>query len=201
MCSEPATRAPANGLASPYRSRIAIRPGISCSANPISVRPKSANDTSATLKSMNILKLGVNVSRVPAGLLCLGYPGTSGTRGPRSVTRPGVGEVAGAIDVRLDVDHLGDRLRLADRSLGRVNHVGHLPGCGFPGDARLHRDQQLLGAEMERLHVDDAFDPGGVLQGGADPRLRFGGGGLPEQQAFCLLYTSDAADDLLCVDL
>ena len=39
MCSEPAMRAPARGLSAPYRSRIAIRPGISCSARAISVRP------------------------------------------------------------------------------------------------------------------------------------------------------------------
>ena len=39
MCSEPAIRAPARGLSAPYRSRIAIRPGISCSARAISVRP------------------------------------------------------------------------------------------------------------------------------------------------------------------
>ena len=34
------------------RARIAIRPGISCSARVISLRPKSASDRSATLKSM-----------------------------------------------------------------------------------------------------------------------------------------------------
>src|SRR3954465_2919123 len=52
MCREPAIRAPDSGLLSPYRSRIAIRPGISCSASWISVRPKSADARSATLKSM-----------------------------------------------------------------------------------------------------------------------------------------------------
>ena len=52
MCSEPAIRAPASGFESAYRSRIAIRPGISCSARLISVRPKSARSRSATLKSM-----------------------------------------------------------------------------------------------------------------------------------------------------
>ena len=39
MCSEPAIRAPASGWEAPYRSRMAIRPGISCSASVISVRP------------------------------------------------------------------------------------------------------------------------------------------------------------------
>ncbi len=48
MCSEPAMRAPASGLESPKRSRMAIRPGISCSARAISLRPKSARFRSAT---------------------------------------------------------------------------------------------------------------------------------------------------------
>ncbi len=51
MCREPVTRAPASGWASAYSLRIAIRPGISCSARVISLRPKAASDRSATLKS------------------------------------------------------------------------------------------------------------------------------------------------------
>ena len=51
MCSEPAMRAPASGCASPYSARSAIRPGISCSASWISLRPKPARERSATLKS------------------------------------------------------------------------------------------------------------------------------------------------------
>ena len=39
MCSEPATFLPASGLASPNSARSAIRPGISCSASWISLRP------------------------------------------------------------------------------------------------------------------------------------------------------------------
>ena len=54
MCSDPAIRAPASGLLSPYCARIAIRPGISCSARLISLRPKSARVRSATRKSMGI---------------------------------------------------------------------------------------------------------------------------------------------------
>ncbi len=49
MCSEPAIFAPASGLLSPYCLRIAIRPGISCSASRISLRPNSARPRSATL--------------------------------------------------------------------------------------------------------------------------------------------------------
>ncbi len=39
MCSEPVMRAPASGCASAYSLRMAIRPGISCSASVISCRP------------------------------------------------------------------------------------------------------------------------------------------------------------------
>ncbi len=49
MCSEPAMRAPASGWLGPYSSRSAIRPGISCSARRISLRPNSASARSATL--------------------------------------------------------------------------------------------------------------------------------------------------------
>lgn len=52
MCSEPEIRAPLSGWTSWYSRRSAIRPGISCSARRISLRPKSASERSATLKSM-----------------------------------------------------------------------------------------------------------------------------------------------------
>src|SRR5215472_12438347 len=51
MCSEPAILRPFNGCCGPYSLRSAIRPGISCSASWISLRPNSASDRSATLKS------------------------------------------------------------------------------------------------------------------------------------------------------
>ncbi len=41
MCSEPMIRAPARGWASVYSARVDIRPGISCSASSISLRPKA----------------------------------------------------------------------------------------------------------------------------------------------------------------
>src|SRR6476661_1905766 len=49
MCSEPDTRAPFSGSTSAYSRRSAIKPGISCSASLISLRPNSARDRSATL--------------------------------------------------------------------------------------------------------------------------------------------------------
>ena len=52
MCSEPEMRAPASGRTSAYSRRSAIRPGISCSARVISLRPNSASERSATAKSM-----------------------------------------------------------------------------------------------------------------------------------------------------
>ena len=51
MCSEPAMRAPCRGRASAYSRRSSIRPGISCSASRISLRPNSWRSMSATAKS------------------------------------------------------------------------------------------------------------------------------------------------------
>src|SRR5215472_4312132 len=49
MCRDPVTRTPARGFSPAYLLRIAIRPGISCSAMVISLRPQSARPRSATL--------------------------------------------------------------------------------------------------------------------------------------------------------
>ena len=49
MCKEPVIRAPFNGFDFLYFLRTAIRPGISFSANLISLRPKGANLMSAIL--------------------------------------------------------------------------------------------------------------------------------------------------------
>ena len=51
MWSDPVIRAPLSGLESANSSRVAISPGISCSARRISLRPNSACPRSATLKS------------------------------------------------------------------------------------------------------------------------------------------------------
>src|ERR1700730_15522166 len=51
ICSDPVTRTPASGLPAAYLLRIDIRPGISCSAMSISLRPNSASPISATLYS------------------------------------------------------------------------------------------------------------------------------------------------------
>src|SRR5436190_2873205 len=52
MCSEPVMRAALRGCSAAYFSRSAIRPGISCCASSISLRPYSARERSATLKSV-----------------------------------------------------------------------------------------------------------------------------------------------------
>src|SRR6267154_3609574 len=52
MCNEPETRTPLSGFWTPYFSRTDIRPGISCSATEISLRPQSAKVMSLTLKSV-----------------------------------------------------------------------------------------------------------------------------------------------------
>src|SRR5262245_45553019 len=54
MCSEPETRTPFSGFCGPYFSRQAMRPGISCSATEISLRPQSARDRSRTAKSLKV---------------------------------------------------------------------------------------------------------------------------------------------------
>src|SRR5436305_9917051 len=61
MWSEPVMRAPASGWSAANSSRVAIRPGISCSARVISLRPKPARERSATLKSAAVLVVVVIV--------------------------------------------------------------------------------------------------------------------------------------------
>ena len=49
MCSEPVTRTPLSGFGGAYLPRMDIRPGISCSAMSISLRPQSASEMSRDL--------------------------------------------------------------------------------------------------------------------------------------------------------
>src|SRR4051812_1920937 len=60
MCNDPVIRTPASGRCGAYFSRMAIRPGISCSATEISLRPQSARVISATLYSVAV-RLSVRV--------------------------------------------------------------------------------------------------------------------------------------------
>src|SRR4051812_54816 len=61
MCSDPAMRAPFSGCAAAYSRRIAIRPGISCSASLSWVRPASARDRSATAKSRPLRRVSLSL--------------------------------------------------------------------------------------------------------------------------------------------
>src|SRR5260370_10407899 len=51
-CGEPVMRGPGSGWVRAYSARTAIRPGISCSARVISLRPNSASERSATLNGI-----------------------------------------------------------------------------------------------------------------------------------------------------
>src|ERR1700694_4607679 len=52
MCNDPVMRTPFSGRPGAYFLRMAIKPGISCSATDISLRPQSAKLKSATLYSV-----------------------------------------------------------------------------------------------------------------------------------------------------
>src|SRR6478609_6770520 len=64
MCSDPEMRAPFSGSTSEYSRRSAIKPGISCSASRISLRPNSARPRSATLKSIPLRTSAVSSGAV-----------------------------------------------------------------------------------------------------------------------------------------
>src|ERR1700759_3382611 len=66
MCSEPVIRAPRSGCWSANSARVAIRPGISCSARVISLRPNSASERSATLYGSGAVDNAFSSSCCPA---------------------------------------------------------------------------------------------------------------------------------------
>src|SRR5690349_7957688 len=69
MCREPVTRTPCSGFSAAYLRRMDIRPGISCSAIEISLRPQSASDMSATLYGV----VGASVKTVLIQTYLQGY--------------------------------------------------------------------------------------------------------------------------------
>ena len=83
MCSEPVIRAPRSGCSAPCSARMAMRPGISCSASSISLRPNSARDEIGHLEVGTTLLAGHGGSFAVAG-----HDGEAGVgrAGPR---RPG----------------------------------------------------------------------------------------------------------------
>ena len=89
MCKLPVIRDPASGLDSPNSVRMAIRPGISCSARWISLRPNSARLRSATLKSGVVAGTGFSLVFVrgdASKLRCFGADICRGT--PRESLGP-----------------------------------------------------------------------------------------------------------------
>ncbi|SKU20233.1 Uncharacterised protein [Mycobacteroides abscessus subsp. abscessus] len=77
-------RAPLSGNTSAYSRRSAIRPGISCSARRISLRPNSASERSATLYSMP-LRTSATSSVIATSIKSLKHVNSADTHG--SVTR------------------------------------------------------------------------------------------------------------------
>ena len=79
ICSEPVIRTPWSGLLEAYFSRIAISPGISCSAISMDFRPHSARVRSLTLNSGAAaafpLPLVVLAGRAFPGLVARGRAG------------------------------------------------------------------------------------------------------------------------------
>ena len=90
MCSEPAIRAPCSGRASAYSRRSSIRPGISCSASRISLRPNSASARSATAKSMplRVCSRPVGIGRGVGSAVMAVHASWSGLRRAALVRNP-----------------------------------------------------------------------------------------------------------------
>ena len=128
MCSEPATFLPFSGWDGPNSRRSAIRPGISCSASSISLRPKAARERSATLKS--VTEPAVSGTRVM--LTCSPSMGACGTFCSYVASRRKMPACAGAADAvqraeplvdGTGEDRVGAHLAL-ERDLGDAQVVG-----------------------------------------------------------------------------
>ena len=112
MWSDPAMRDPLSGFVSPNSARMAIKPGISCSASVISARPKSASERSATLK--------LKVAEVMVLL------GASDFQAPTSVAHAWKYRIASDADSELhDVAISHDVFLALDTRLARGLHLGH----------------------------------------------------------------------------
>src|SRR2546423_13033284 len=166
MCSEPVMRAPRSGCDSPYSRRVAIRPGISCSASWISLRPNAASDRSATLKSAPVGTVVVVIAAPGgSGKRACGRAGScrdGGGRGAQAGGRaqgvgavgalPGeVGVVAAEVAVRggLLVDGAVQGELLAERAGAEVEVLGDELGDAAAADPlraeRLHHHRHRVG--------------------------------------------------------
>ena len=94
MCREPVMRAPRRGCSAPCSARMAMRPGISCSASSISLRPNSARERSATLKRgpwslvMGFLRSGRRERSDLCGPVCAGRADDIRVRPTHAVVPP-----------------------------------------------------------------------------------------------------------------
>src|SRR5947209_8019593 len=118
-----------------------MRPGISCWASSISVRPKPARPRSATLKS-GVVCVAVNArphrSWSDSCTLPVRPWRAGSVSGGCGRLGPGVRGVPLDVDVGLDVDHPGGRLRRTDGALGTVDGPGDVRGCDALRYADLH---------------------------------------------------------------
>src|SRR5690348_8988115 len=151
MCSEPVMRAPRSGCDSPYSRRVAIRPGISCSASWISLRPKAAKPRSATLKSAPVETVVVLMGAPGSGEWACGRAGSCGDGGGGRGAQAGggaqgvgavgalpgeVGIVAAEMAVRggLLVDGAVQGELLPERAGTEVEVLGDEPGDAAAAD-------------------------------------------------------------------
>jgi hypothetical protein len=117
MWSEPVMRAPVSGLAAPYSARQAMSPGISTSASSISLRPHSASERSATLKSVEV----PDAAGTRDSILVMSGPPVADARGASSNGERWVPHVHGGRPGSPDDSPLGpDRAAMVARAAARV---------------------------------------------------------------------------------
>src|SRR5680860_733370 len=84
------------------------------------------------------------------------------------------------------------------RTAGPASFLGIDPGVDEPLVAASGMETNLARGEADLPQALERFEELGLLSLAVDPARRWSGRGIGHG---CLLYTSDAADDLLCVDL
>src|SRR5215217_1054954 len=174
ICSEPAILAPVSGLESPYWARIAISPGISCSARLISLRPNSVKVRSATRKSMGASLWEAFGNR---GIREQFQKSVAWGGGP---LRPRGRNMVRVVDIRLEVERSHHWLRLPDFSLRTIDGLRHLNGGIAWHDRDLGCNQHLFGPEVQGLHMDDPLDARSLSQRPLNPSNGLRAGRLTE---------------------
>ncbi len=155
MCSDPEIRAPRSGCWSAYSRRVAMRPGISCSASSISLRPNSARDRSATLKSVSASSMPVSVC---TAVVVMRSPAGSRWLAPRRRTRRARSPGAGS-----------------GRTFGSLRRRTSGPAGAGASPARRPAIRQWARARDARWEppASARSQPGGRVPGGAVRRSRY----------------------------